>query len=120
MRDDDGGDDNTIGGTTAGTGNLISGNTGEGVEFDSGVFNGYVEGNDIGTNAAGTAGLGNGGDGVGVFYATSIFVGSSSGSGGNVIAFNGGAGVYEYQCPPVSVTNNSIYKNAGGSIVVVE
>ena len=51
----------TIGGTTAGSGNVISGNTGAiGVEITgSGSSNNAVEGNYIGTNAAGTAALGN-------------------------------------------------------------
>lgn len=53
---------NTIGGTAAGAGNLISGNDGDGVQLvnSSGAAgNNLVQGNRIGVNAAGTAKLGN-------------------------------------------------------------
>ena len=49
---------NTIGGTAAGAGNLISGNTGLGIELSSAPGN-LIQGNFIGTNAAGTTALGN-------------------------------------------------------------
>ena len=53
---------NTIGGTAAGAGNLISGNTGYGIDMsDIGATDNLVVGNRIGTNAAGTAALANGG-----------------------------------------------------------
>jgi titin len=53
---------NTIGGTTPGTGNLISGNLNVGLRIvdSGGTTRTLVEGNLIGTNAAGTAALGNG------------------------------------------------------------
>src|SRR5262249_8218818 len=54
----------TVGGTAAGTGNLISGNTQYGLVIASGGANSMVQGNYIGTNAAGTADLGNGFDGI--------------------------------------------------------
>jgi len=61
----DGGRKNVIGGATAGAGNVISGNGGDGVLIDN-TFGGseeargnVIQGNLIGTNAAGTAGLGN-------------------------------------------------------------
>ena len=53
-----GASNNTIGGTTAGAGNLISGNAGPGVSINRAGTNGNtVAGNLIGTNAAGTAAL---------------------------------------------------------------
>jgi hypothetical protein len=52
---------NTIGGTAAGTGNVISGNSGGGVLLTgAGASGNLVAGNDIGTNQAGTASLDNG------------------------------------------------------------
>ena len=51
---------NTIGGTAAGAGNLISGNIGGGVGISSSAATGNtVQGNYIGTNAVGTGDLGN-------------------------------------------------------------
>ena len=49
-------DDNTIGGTTAGAGNVISANAGDGVDDIDANAN-LIAGNWIGTNAAGTAAL---------------------------------------------------------------
>ena len=53
------GANNTIGGTTAGSGNVISGNAGDGLDIDgSGATGNLVAGNWIGTDAAGTATVG--------------------------------------------------------------
>ena len=52
---------NTIGGTVAGAGNVISGNVNDGVELSgSGTSGNVIAGNNIGTNAAGTAAIANG------------------------------------------------------------
>ena len=56
------GNTNTIGGTTAGSGNVISGNTGDGIDVRGNTN--VVIGNFIGVNAAGGAALGNGLSGV--------------------------------------------------------
>jgi titin len=58
----DGGNNNTIGGTTPGAGNVISGNADNGIQMEGGLN--VIEGNRIGTNAAGTAALPNGNDGI--------------------------------------------------------
>ena len=56
---------NTIGGTAAGAGNIISGNAGGGIVFSGGdVAGNLVEGNLIGTNLKGTGAVANTGDGV--------------------------------------------------------
>jgi titin len=90
-----GADRNTIGGTAAGAGNVISGNAGAGVLVqDSGTTGNEVEGNSIGTKAGGTASVGNGGDGVRVQAgASSNTIGGDATGMGNTIAFNYGAGV---------------------------
>ena len=55
----------TIGGTSAGDGNVVSANGNWGVWISgSGTTDVVVEGNEIGTNASGTAALGNSDDGV--------------------------------------------------------
>ena len=56
---------NTLGGTTAGAGNLISGNLGDGVLLNPALGPGnMILGNRIGTNSTGTAALANQGNGV--------------------------------------------------------
>ncbi|APW61472.1 beta strand repeat-containing protein [Paludisphaera borealis] len=86
-----GGDATTIGGTAAGAGNLISGNTGQGVRMGTGDHS-LVQGNLIGTNATGTAPLGNG---TGLLFANASFatIGGAAAGAGNIISGNGGAGI---------------------------
>src|SRR4029450_7344182 len=67
------GDDNTIGGTEGGAGNVISGNKGVGVNIvaDAGApIANIVQGNLIGTTADGISALGNAGDGISLVQAT--------------------------------------------------
>ncbi len=89
------GSNNTIGGTTSGAGNVISGNTGAGVELNgAGASANVVVGDDIGTNAAGTAAFGNGSDGVEITNsATGDTIGGTTAGAGNVISGNTGDGV---------------------------
>jgi hypothetical protein len=109
-----GGDNNTIGGTTPGEQNVISGNDWDGVGMSgSTVENNTVCGNYIGTDASGTADLGNAQAGVdlgsGAKYNT---IGP-----GNLIAYNsedgvqvsGGSGAISN-----TITQNSIFSNALG------
>jgi len=72
---------NTIGGTGAGAGNVISGNSVDGIDISS--DGNLVQGNKIGTNAAGTAALGNTFDGINLNDA------SSNRIIGNVVSGNG-------------------------------
>ncbi len=90
---------NTIGGTAAGAGNIISGNQGGGIVFAGGDVTGnLVEGNFIGTNLQGNALVANTGDGVLITGgATNNTVGgltATPGTGaGNLISGNTGDGV---------------------------
>ena len=59
-----GGDINTIGGTTTTARNIISGNGVQGVRLESIANNNLIKANFIGTNAAGTAAIGNSQGGV--------------------------------------------------------
>ena len=119
---DSGASNNTIGGTGAGAGNVISGNSGDGIEIiGSGVTGNVVQGNFIGTNAADTAALGNGNFGVlidnGASYNT---IGGTGAGAGNVISGNSVDGI-EIGFPPTLSCNynlvqgNKIGTNAAGT-----
>ncbi len=85
------GADTTIGGTTAGAGNLVSGNNGVGILLEGDAN--LVQGNWIGTDVTGTVPLGNGADGVEVVQASANVIGGTAAGAGNRIAFNGHDGV---------------------------
>ncbi len=86
--------DNTIGGTATGAGNVVAGNTGNGIQLDpSDVTSPYsddnlIQGNFIGVDATGDAPLGNGGDGIFAWYATGNTIGGTAVGAGNVVAAN--------------------------------
>src|SRR5215210_4238566 len=107
--------DNTIGGTSAGAGNVISGNDGFGVDIgNSGATGDKVEGNFIGTTANGIDPLGNGFHGVGIYSVGDSTVGGTTSGAENVIAFNGGDGIKLGTCGPSNgILSNSIFSNAG-------
>jgi hypothetical protein len=92
---------NTIGGTTAAAGNLISGNAANGIYItDATNFYGLtatatgnvVQGNFIGTDVSGTVALPNSASGVLVVASSNTIAGTASGAG-NVISGNGQTGV---------------------------
>ena len=101
---------NTVGGTVAGAGNLISGNQSGGVGISgAGTTGNSFQGNYLGTDLTGTVSLGN--TGPGVWIATSAagnMVGGTAAGAGNLIAFNAGDGV----SLPAAGTGNSILANA--------
>jgi len=105
---------NVIGGTTPEARNIISGNE-IGIEFSSGVsgerFGNIIQGNYIGTNAAGTGALGNTSHGVDLEVYSSLInkVGGTTSGAGNIIAFNGGAGIRGDGI----ISSNSIFSNTG-------
>lgn len=111
----------TIGGSSSGESNLISGNNGHGIaildEF-SGSWE-VIEGNLIGTDIAGSNPLPNGGAGISVAYATTpITLGGTAAGEGNTIAFNQGAGVQVSSASTRAVTTagNAIFSNGGLAI----
>ena len=85
---------NTIGGTAAGAGNVVSGNTGNGAQLDPSDVaspssdDNLIQGNFIGVDATGNAPLGNGGDGIFAWYATGNTIGGTAVGAGNVVAAN--------------------------------
>ena len=125
----------TIGGSTAASRNVISGNTGDGVEICACSFNHLDQGNGtgvrvlgnfIGTNPAGTAAAGNQ---IGVHLVANGFNtqynicnpgGSSATIGaGNIISGNRSTGVVLDDCfEAATVTQNRIGTNAAGTAAV--
>jgi parallel beta-helix repeat protein len=84
---------NTIGGTTASAGNVISGNTADGVSL-SGASGVVIEGNLIGLAANGSGALGNTGDGIALDGASGDnTIGGTVAGAGNIISGNGGYGI---------------------------
>jgi hypothetical protein len=117
----------TIGGTIAQARNVISGNTGVGIQNDVVVgfdrtidqfLPTYILGNFIGVAADGIAPLGNGGDGI-IADGPAAFIGGIMPGQANVIAYNGGNGVTVAIDPnqlgsgqKTTIRGNAIYANA--------
>jgi uncharacterized repeat protein (TIGR01451 family) len=103
---------NTIGGSAAGEGNLVSGNARFGVVIFNNAANNSVQGNRIGTNAAGTAALGNAHDGVALDGPTSgNTIGGVGAGSGNLISGNGARGVDIFS----GASNNRVLGNMIGT-----
>lgn len=87
-------DDNTIGGTEPGSGNLIAGYTEYGVLISDNDSSGNrIQGNLIGTDVSGTADLTDGSTGVRIRGAASTIVGGTTPQARNIISGNSNAGV---------------------------
>ncbi|MCA1685071.1 MAG: right-handed parallel beta-helix repeat-containing protein, partial [Planctomycetia bacterium] len=110
---------NTVGGTSAAAGNVISGNLGNGVRVGGAAATGnLIEGNLIGTNAGGAA-IANALDGVLLqLGASNNTVGGLAAGAGNTIANNTGVGVRVDAGTGDSVLSDSIFNNAGGGIIL--
>jgi hypothetical protein len=106
--------DNTIGGTMAGAGNVISGNTNQGVYItDAGTKGNTIEGNLIGTNQAGMVILANGLSGVVIAHgATGNTVGGTETAAGNTISGNGSDGI---DITNAGTDNNTVSENLIGT-----
>ncbi|MBI5924824.1 MAG: DUF4347 domain-containing protein, partial [Aquabacterium sp.] len=103
----------TIGGNGSGYRNIISGNTGYGIQIETSPAGGHViKGNYIGVGSDGTTLLGNGSAGIYInaYYAT---IGGKTSGDGNIIAGNGGAGIAVSGGHTNLFYRNSIYSNTG-------
>ncbi len=99
-----------IGGASAGSRNVISGNAIHGILVADSVSGGTIENNAIGSGADGTGDLGNKGDGV-------HMVGLNNVIQGNRIASNVGDGItVEAAATGVSITQNAMAGNGGLAI----
>ena len=86
-----------LGGTASGAGNVISGNTGPGVEVEvvsNTTSSLLIEGNLIGLDANGTTAIGNTGQGIDFVSAGGSTVGGTSSGARNDISGNTGDGIY--------------------------
>jgi hypothetical protein len=113
-----GASNNTIGGTAAGAGNLISGNGGDGVLLEPGAKFGskgnFVQGNRIGSDVTGTLPVPNGGVGVELSEANGNIIGGTSAGAGNVISGSTGDGVRIIGAL-VAASNNLVQGNKIGT-----
>ena len=103
----------TIGGSSPGAGNLLSGN-GKGVELD-GADSTVIAGNRIGTNAAGDAKLGNG-EGISLRHADSITIGGTVAGARNLISGNGTGIRFLNGTYSVTIAGNYIGVDATGTV----
>jgi hypothetical protein len=109
-----------VGGTVAGSGNVISGNHANGIWFLA-ASGDTVEGNLIGTNAAGTAAVANGSNGVAIEYGSkNNTIGGASAADRDVISGNGWDGVHIDGSGETGnmVEGNFIGTNAAGSAAI--
>ena len=112
---------NTIGGGTAGAGNVISGNADVGLLLDTSAANGnLVQGNFIGTNAAGTAAVPNlGWSGVEIVSGSNNTIGgvtATPGTGaGNLVSGNAERGITIVFGPNNLIAGNIVGLNATGA-----
>jgi 6-phosphogluconolactonase (cycloisomerase 2 family) len=104
---------NLIGGTAEAARNIISGNNTYGVEITGGTGN-QVQGNFIGTQVDGISRLRNTSHGVFLTNgANNNFIGGIIASAGNIIALNGGDGVFIDSGTGNSILRNAIFSNDG-------
>jgi trimeric autotransporter adhesin len=102
---------NEIGGTDPGAGNVISGNVGPGVEFDtSTATNNFVRGNYIGGNSGNGVVLGGG--------TSNNAIGGTAAGAANTIAHNTLNGVAVWGGSGQTIEGNSIFANGGLGIAL--
>ncbi len=109
----------SIGGILGSTGNVISGNTGPGIEIQGATAtNTNIKRNLIGTQADGATGLPNSLEGIFINGGIGSIIGGDTANDGNVIAFNGlsgstTAGINVFSGFGNRILSNSIFSNAG-------
>lgn len=107
---------NTLGGTAARTGNVISGNLDNGVRITGG--GNLLQGNFIGTDTSGNAVLANGGDGVSIDSGANT-IGGTTTAARNVLAHNGRSGLHLafLSASANLVEGNTITANTDGVVI---
>ncbi len=109
-----------VGGTSAASRNVISGNIQNGLVIENNSSAILVEGNDIGTDITGTQAIPNGSNGVYIEdNALNNTIGGTAAKDGNVIAFNGGTGVtVSGSAVSNPILTNAIFANGDQGIVL--
>ncbi|MFO0699340.1 MAG: DUF4347 domain-containing protein, partial [Nitrospira sp.] len=101
-----------IGGTTAADRNVISGNNGYGIEIYNSASGTTIRGNYIGTTVTGTGALGNASAGIYLRNsATGAIIGGANNGEANIIANNGGDGIWVTSGTNTSILRNTIHSN---------
>lgn len=104
---------NIIGGSTAATRNVISGNQSDGVEINgAGATGNQVLGNLIGTALSGATAVANSADGVLVSGAGGNIIGSATAGAGNLISGNASDGI---ELTGLATTNTTVLGNRIGT-----
>ncbi len=108
---------NTVGGTTTGAGNVISGNGSDGVQMtSSGTTGNVVQGNLLGTDATGTAAIPNAFRGATIFSSASAnIIGGTTAAARNIISGNSQDGIYIATSSGNTVQGNYIGTNIAGT-----
>jgi hypothetical protein len=113
---------NTIGGGSAGAGNLLSNNFETGLElFESDSTGNVVQGNKIGTDSTGASAVANGVNGIFLLDTSNNTIGGTTGAAGNLISGNKVDGIdlisfnNTLPCSGNLIEGNSIGTQAGGN-----
>lgn len=109
-------DNNVIGGTNPGTGNLVIASTLNGI-YISGSVNNTIIGNKIGLELSGAvAGFGNGDNGIEIDNADNNFIGDGTADGRNFISGNSGHGIRLFNSDFCEILNNYIGTDITGML----
>lgn len=105
-----------IGGTTAADRNVISGNSGRGIDINAGG-SASILGNYIGTGSAGTADVGNTSNGIQIVNSSGSSIGNGAATGRNIISGNNGHGILIVGDIGTPASNNLVSGNYIGVTV---
>ena len=123
-----------IGGPMAGAGNVIAANGGDGIRLadnpnnvedaqgNPSISSGIViQGNKIGADVTGTHRIGNAGDGISIvtayFLPSNETIGGAEPGAGNLVAYNGGRGIYAPFSQGNAIRGNDIFANGNLGLV---
>ena len=106
---------NTIGGTAADAGNLISGNSESGVKLEDNANSNAVQDNFIGTDINGTTDLGNLKEGVFIEDSSSNMIGGTTAAAGNLISGNDRDGIFIQKSAGGTANGNLVQGNEIGT-----